>query len=124
MENMIGKVLSVSFLAVVVISVASPNRWPSPIIRQYVLFSTPVGSTYVATVDVIRSKGWVYTVDQKRGFNNYLKEPKEIVGSKSVHSNWGSYRGLPLKTHVSIYWGFDDQERLIDVLVRKTRDGL
>ena len=48
-----------------------------------------------------------------------------VVGVSSVEADLGQYYDIPFPfpVFVSAYWGFDKQGRLIDVWVKKERDG-
>lgn len=47
----------------------------------------------------------------------------KAIGVKSIWAVLSEYRTTSLTTTaVTVYWGFDDEERLVDVLVSKTID--
>jgi hypothetical protein len=75
----------------------------------------------------INSKTGVYN----RNFQNAdsgIKYTEQIIGVKSIEAevgwHWASFPLLPAITYVFIYWAFDENDRLIDIIVYKETDAI
>jgi len=100
-------------------------------IRETVLKHTPLGTsteqvmTFIQTQ--LRHKGTVKVGKfgaRKRNFRG----DDQIIGVKSIEgievgSHVTIFWPLPLMTYVYVSWAFDENDRLIDVLVNKEIDG-
>ena len=74
---------------------------------------------------LIESKGWVVNdYREDVGFFDQRTAPNTIVGKKHIRAELGNYQDIPFRAYVTVFWGFDEQSRLIDVWVWKTWDGL
>jgi hypothetical protein len=58
------------------------------------------------------------------GFFHQGVEPNKIIGNKSIRVSLGDYQNMPFTTNVTVFWGFDNEGKLIDVWVWKTQDGI
>ncbi len=89
---------------------------PETAIRQSVLRSTPLGSTSAEVRAFATRKGWL--VARYAGNTGYVNDGGDVVGVTSVSGNLGDLGPM----NVSAFWGFDSQDRLIDVRVWRTLD--
>jgi len=54
---------------------------------------------------------------------NQSLNPEEVIGEKSIRVSVGSY-GFIFKTNVTVFFGFDEDSKLIDIWIWKTTDSL
>lgn len=104
---------------------SNPLRWPASCIHWYILKITPIHSELNAVKKVIDNKDWEiqsYSTDQ--GFYDQRKSPDKTTGAMHIEASLGDYQGIPFEANVTVFWGFNDQGKLIDVWVWKTWDGL
>ena len=74
---------------------------------------------------LIESKGWVVNdYREDVGFFDQRTAPNTIIGKKHIRAELGSYQEILSRAYVTVFGGFDEQSRLIDLWVWKTRDGL
>lgn len=75
-------------------------------------------------------KSWkIAYISEKTGFSKQGKGvPSTVVGVKSIRTEIGEYRdpqfGFIFITSVTVFWGFDENSKLIDIYVWKTTDAL
>ena len=106
---------------------SNPLRRPEGKIRDRILAVTPIGSPKESVVAVLEKEGW--SDRSYDGSSVFLKQepgrPSETIGVSSLHALLGEYRSLPVPvvTSVSAFWGFDPDDRLIEVWIWKTADG-
>lgn len=94
-------------------------------IRTVLLEKAPLGSSMNDVRSLIQAESWeVAYDDESRGFLDQRVRPSKVVGSASIRAELGSYQGLPWRVYVTVFWGFDNEGRLIDVWVWKTLDAL
>jgi len=109
-------------------------RRPVEEIREYLLELTPVGTHVTEVVAVIEGREtWrFWGVNERFGFamrNGRPSEPNpndiaagNVIGTQSIRVELGSYWGSMFSiyiTHVTVFWGFDENSQLIDIQVRK-----
>jgi len=59
------------------------------------------------------------------GFMRQENGKEELVGQKAIWAHLGGHRsGLLQTTSVSAYWGFDKEDKLIDIWIRSENDSL
>lgn len=111
---------------------------PEEVIKETVLEITPVGMSMEDVLQVIygQEKWEIYSINYERGFslqgprpdhynfpNEYASDKWPVIGEKFIRANIGNYmRGF--YTDVYVYWAFDNDEKLIDLYVRKDVDAL
>ena len=94
-------------------------------IEQYVLEITPMGSNFDEVLSSIGNKNWKLNFsNESAGFYHQGIQPNRIVGEKSIRASLGSYQGVPFKTDVTVFWGFDNSGKMTDIWVWKTRNGI
>lgn len=115
--------------AVFVLSLAAgvaldPNRDRDFTIRERLLGEAPLGSSMSQVRDVVSRRRWeLRTGSESRGFHHQGVRPARVVGAKHIEAYAGHYRDL-FRVDVTVYWGFDENGRLIDVWVWKVVDSL
>ena len=111
-------------LAVTVIIMSNPLRRSAKNMRKDILELVPIGSSMEDVIKVIESKeewewkGYIAPVGYPLEGNSYIS-----IGEKSIRAELGQYQGLRwsfLKVYVTVFWGFDENDKLIDVRVRKS----
>lgn len=118
-----------------------PISRPDEAVHKYVLRKIPIGTTWNDAAEIIDDKGWeirqtstehgLWINSSKRGgfaSDDEMKYGTEnsnirIVGVKSMWVELGEYYG-PFHTAVSVYLAFDENNKLIEAVVRRDIDGL
>jgi hypothetical protein len=101
------------------------RRRPPAELREVVLAKTPIGTS----MDDVRSRvvdsNWhLMSFDEQRGFLDQRARRATTIGSKHIRASAGDYQGFPFQVNTTIFWGFDDTGRLIDIWVWQTVDAL
>ncbi len=114
-----------------VIIALNPLRWSQGHIRNNTLKLTPIGTSMENVVKIIESKEkWkIDNINYERGYRRPgTPNPADaalgretIVGEKSIRVLIGEYRNI-FTTSVTVFWGFDENGKLIDVYVWKDKD--
>ena len=111
-------------LTVALIIVSNPLRRSESHIRSQLLASVPLGTSLENVEQYILGEGWeINWISREHGFNHQRSSPNRVIGSKAIRTNLGDYQDIPFKANVTVFWGFDDQSKLIDIWVWKTWDG-
>lgn len=101
------------------------RRRPDAALHEVVFGKTPLGSSMEEVRTVVQQEGWeLRRFDTQRGFHDQRARPDRVSGAKHIQANLGDYQSLPFTANVTVFWGFDETGRLIDVWVWKTVDGL
>jgi len=117
------------FIAVAVL--LAVMAWMNPLLRseahiqQWVLGKAPLGSSVADVKTLIEEQGWKLKYEW-RG-TNLDANPRNypyVRGGHIIGAYFGHYQGFPWRADVDAFWGFDDEERLIDFHVRKDFDTL
>jgi hypothetical protein len=121
--------LCVLLISVLVIFVAlmscssSLARRSERSIRDRILRDTPLGSTYAVVLDYAKKKRWPVTEQSgKYAIPKFAEVRAGVVIKRVINADLGEYQGLPWKMAVVCYWGFDEHDKLIDVLIEKQAD--
>jgi len=132
-------VLSVTILSIVLVSLLNPLRKPNEQLKAEMLKLTPIGTSMVDVLAVIENHdkwnirhildgGYTYIAGEPIGPHQGGDRLHGIkVGVKSMEVDIGSYNFLVfiLKESVSIFYGFDEEAKLVDIAVRRyVRDAL
>lgn len=125
--------LSVIIIVTTIVTILNPLRGTEAGIREGLLELTPIGIDMENVQKVIGSNPtweieWIdnengYGVDKdgSPGEEIYAQE----IGTKSIRCNMGSYNSrIFFPIHVVVYYGFDEETKLIDIAVRKEIDTL
>ncbi|MFT5129733.1 MAG: hypothetical protein ACI8W8_003362 [Rhodothermales bacterium] len=113
-------------------AVLNPLRRPTREIEKKLTRLTPLGSDKDDVIQAIRDKFGEDVVSYAGGFERVHAASterrgwSEVVGSSSLKVYLGEYRWFILLgvTSVTVFWAFDEDDRLIEVWVRKTRVSL
>lgn len=89
---------------------------PTVAIRQSLLWSAPLGSRSSEVRVLATRNGWL--VRNYEGTTGYVSEGGNVVGLTSIQGNLGDLGPM----NVTAFWGFDSQDRLVDVRVWRTFD--
>ena len=122
-------------ITVVIILLLNPLRRSEEKIRADILRITPIGMNMEDVIVVIENNtGWEVLHTFSQGYTEgrwFVRGPHQspyvrghdiaIVGVKSMEVHIGSYNFLlfALETRVSIFMGFDEDSKLVDIGVRK-----
>ena len=123
----------VIIVTALLIILANPLRRSTDRIRDNILKLTPVGMSMEETIRIVESKKkWELYWISNKGYGMFRGSPGEyyfditkeiaehyVVGVKSIRVHLGDY----FRTGVLAYWGFDEDDKLVDVAVRKDIDG-
>ena len=111
----------------VIAMMINPIRRPRFMVRNHVLRLTPMGTNIDDVVNILEDvEGWeIFSVNHERGI--VLPTAGDRLASTSDKSirvfagrYWPSTIWIFLPTSVSIFWGFDEEGRLIEVYVQKS----
>lgn len=105
----------------------NPMRRPAPLIRHHVLWRTPIGMCIEEVIEIIENnERWGRPIiNRESGFRNPSlsvdgadgRPTSATIGEQSVQTNHRYGIPLFLDRSVRIWWGFDENGKLIDVYV-------
>jgi hypothetical protein len=107
---------------------SNPFRGSEQHIHDWLLKRAPLGSSIEDVKSMISKNGWKLDYDWK-GTPSAVSE-KQYPGVQGEHIigvlHLDHHHGfpIPLNVDIDVYWGFDSQDRLIDLNVRKMTDSL
>ncbi|MCL2047723.1 MAG: hypothetical protein FWG87_03245 [Defluviitaleaceae bacterium] len=106
-------------IAIIVVAMAlNPLRWSEQMIRTRMLKLTPIGTSIEEVVDVVENnKKWKAYPVLNHGYND------RVIGVKEMQVHIGGYRTI-FHTDIIIFYGFDEDSKLIDIAVFKEVDSL
>jgi hypothetical protein len=124
--------IGILFAWILIPMIFNPLRRPAPMIRNYVLRLTPIGTCIEEVIEVIENnESWQRpSVNRIGGFAHpRVYAPGwpvseltgiSIVGDKSIRTReiyvmWGL-----VERSVNVFWGFDADGKVIEVYVRST----
>jgi hypothetical protein len=126
--NIVGVLLSLLIAGLLGVVFLTPLRLPRDVVRQRLLWRTPIGSD---SGHVLRSAAQV-ALSGTAGSVAYgcpengpvIGDGGRIIGASSIHADLGSYRELgslmgTMPTVVSACWAFDKRGGLTDIVVTK-----
>ena len=116
-----------------------PISRPDEAVRSYFYRKVPVGTSWDEVLEIIDDKGWkIKEIDTEHGLsiNGYTtfanedrlawseksSSERRVVGVKSMYVRLGEFYG-PFHTAVFVYIAFDEEDKLIEVTVRRDIDG-
>lgn len=93
-------------------------------IEQALLQEKPIGTQMSEIERWLRDEKNLAPMVSEVGFFKQRPPPSRVVGSRSIRARLGEYYRFPflLRTSVVAYWGFDENNELIDIWVWKTTD--
>jgi len=117
-----------------ILMIPDPIRRPLGMARNYVLRLTPIGMDMEEVIEVLEGhRNWhINSPNLERGFSDPFHASGNMVGVKSITAGIGSYWPAPIpvplygwlfRTEATIFWGFDENGKLIDVFVRQSHGG-
>lgn len=103
----------------------NPLRRPETAIQADLLRQAPLGSTTAQVEAMIQRHDWKLSYPlANTGFYDQRTRPARETGAKHLRASLGNYQDIPWEANVTVFWGFDENGRLIDLWVWKTWDGL
>ena len=90
-------------------------------IRAWLLDQTPIGCSSSNVRAIIAERGW-RIMEDREGVGVPLGNHGQAVGVARIYCHLGSYRSPVFETAVSASWAFDENGRLLDIVVRKDTD--
>lgn len=103
-------------------------RRPAEKIRKEFIEDFPPNSSLEQVASGLKSKGFDPEIYRKCGFlKQDIYSPIEVVGSKSIEVHLGSYSNctFPFFTEqVTAFFGFNEEEELVDIWIWKDTDSL
>lgn len=137
-----GIVLSLAAIIVLTVTVpmfTNPLRRPRSMVTNYILNLTPIGMHIDDVVEIVESRDdWrVHYISYEWGFMHPRHGARDgwptsrsghpIIGEQSIRVHAGMYRAwykLFFNTFVGVFWGFDEDGKLIEIFVWKSIDAL
>ena len=120
--------VAVVILAVVVacaIVFSNPLRRSELHLRDALLAETPIGSGFDEVRSLLNARGML--VSGHHEHLGFIKQPPgqpaETIGIRSLRAHLGYYQVL-FRTDVTAFYGFDSEDKLIEIWVRKETDSL
>jgi len=104
----------------IVFDLSNPLRQPVEQIRADILDITPLGTSIEEVSRIIENNetwGWGGHIAPV-GFRTGSRSDDPRVGVKSIRVNLGGYTNI-FSTGVVAWWGFDEDDTLIDIRVEK-----
>lgn len=121
---LIAFVLAALLAGFVAVVFSNPLRQPETAIRESLLQDTPLGSSLSVVRVYAQEQGWdIQCVNEEGGFYDQRTRPAKVTGQQSLRASLGDYHS-PFLTEVTVFWGFDEQSRLMDIWVWKVTDAL
>ena len=107
---------------------SNPLRRSEEKILSEMLELTPIGMHMDDVIKLIENEGWkIHFLNYSSGFR-VPGTYDNIIGKKSIVATMGMYKtGLSLFTverYVQVYWAFDEDSKLIHMLIHKQGVGL
>jgi len=100
------------------------NPWKDPeAMRQDLLELTPIGSSLADVESKLKRRHIGYEKYLNHGF--IRGTDRQLIGVKYLSAQLAGYRsGLLTSTVVTAFWGFDAEDRLIEIWVQKNVDSV
>lgn len=119
--------LGLVLCTLIVSACAGLNRWryDTNRVRDSLNRLTPLGSSYDQVWSFASGRYKQAKRNESSGFYRQDSSKPTIVGVKSIEAHIGDYHALPIgTTSVVAYWGFDKDNRLIEIWVWETTDSI
>jgi hypothetical protein len=102
------------------------NPWKEPeALRQTWLEITPLGSSLAEVEAKLKKRRFEVKKSLNVGFRRQEGSKSEVIGDKSIEVYLGGYRSVTLLTTTVIaIWGFDKDDKLIEIWIWKDVEGL
>jgi hypothetical protein len=98
---------------------SNPLRRTDGGVERWLQSTTPLGSSLSDVESIVTSRGWF----RYHGSSGSHDGPWQFAETY-VRGYLGEYQGLPFRTSVTAFWEFDASNRLTQIRIWKTRDGL
>jgi hypothetical protein len=109
----------------IIVAARNPLRRPEAAIEADLLREAPLGSSTAQVEAMIRRHGWKLSYPlATTGFDDQRTRPARETGAMHFRASLGDYQDIPWEANVTVFWGFDQSGRLIDLWVWKTWDSL
>lgn len=123
MQYLMAFILTASAMLHAKESTSPSLRRSEGVIREWLLRENPKRSSMEEVIGTIERQGWTdYQIDRTNGFYDQRTKPAKVTGEKSIRAVLGEYRSIFYITNVTVFWGFDEEGRLVDVWVWKTTE--
>ena len=134
MFKIAAKILTCILLAIILFEgtrmIINPYVRSEGMVRTALLKRTPMGTSMDEVIKYLeQNEKWtIKRISQTSGFRHRGIQPTETVGKKSITVYLNSYRSVAyfylLETDVTVFYGFDEDSKLIDIWAWKTTDSL
>lgn len=102
----------------------NPLRKDNKTIENMMLERIPYGTDFTAAQKIIEDSRWsIEYIELENGYDIYDEQKTTMVGKKYMCVYLGEYRNL-FVTDVSAFLIFDDNSKLIRIVIQKDTDGL
>lgn len=117
--------ICVGVVFVVAAATLSTRPWRSAqTVHDFIVKQTPQGSSVEKVEELIRKQRWGICADYKGNISTSRDHTSAgVVGFHILGAKLPPH-GFPFRIHTEAYWGFDVDDRLIDVHVRKWSEGM
>jgi hypothetical protein len=102
-------------VAFIVFLASNPLRRSEPSVRHWLEKTTPLGSSSSDVQAAAMKRGW---------YDAGLQWSDGLTTGTYLRGELGDYQGFPFRTSVTVFWEFDASNRLADIRIWKTADGL
>jgi hypothetical protein len=102
-------------VALIAFLASNPLRRSESSVRHWLEKTTPLGSSLADVQATATKRGWYHARSQ--GSDGHTT-------GAYLRGELGDYQGFPFRTSVTVFWDFDASNRLADIRVWKTTDGL
>lgn len=120
-----------------------PISRPNDSVRNYVLRQIPMGTSWDDTIEIIDKKGWIieqtdiehglivydaagsamFADDLEMEFREKAPSESRVVGTKAMFVELGEFYG-PFYTAVFVWLAFDENNGLVEAVIRRDIDAL
>lgn len=122
---MIIAVAAVALIVAATILLKNPLRKSQDEIQNMILSELPLGTSIDEVKSYIVKNGWDLEYEWE---GKPSKAPEDqypgVKGRHIIGAYLGHYQGLPWRVDIDAYWGFDSDNKLIDLRIRKMADAL
>lgn len=92
-------------------------------IHSILLKDTPLGCNKKQIIDYVQAKNYTDRGEVQGAFEERM-QPHRKIGNHYIQVYLGEYQGIPFKCNVTVFWVFDENEKLVHIDVWKDYDGL
>ena len=115
-------IIFISLLIITIVSITTYYirpiiYWPEEHIYETLVKDTPIGCNKEFVLEYTKMKGYVFDPN-KQGARN------DNMGDNYMRVYLGHYQGIPFRCDVTVFWIFDERDKLIHIDVWKDHDAL